>query len=286
MDKCVKILIACHKPSPIPKAEALFPVQVGMKGADIQMGIQGDDEGENISDKNYCYCELTALYWAWKNLKDVDVIGLCHYRRYFDFHDQCIRFLPDTSFPVSAIRELDFSLDETTLKKVIGGGVVVPKALFGNCTMEQLYCMGHISEDYKTLRKVFFDTQSDNYKKAFDELMVRGYKFYAYNMMVMRWADFDAYCEWLFSLLFEVEQQVDISRYSAYQKRIFGFMSERLLNVWLFAEKKQCIERPVIFIDENCEQRFPRRCAFRQMMKGINVAWHCRMANWHYRKTL
>ena len=121
MDNCVKILIACHKPSPIPKAEVLFPVLVGKKGADIQMDIQGDDEGENISDKNYCYCELTALYWAWKNLKDVDVIGLCHYRRYFDFHGQCIRFLSDTSFPVSAISELDFSMDEFTLKKVMGG---------------------------------------------------------------------------------------------------------------------------------------------------------------------
>ena len=66
--------------------------------------------------------------------------------------------------------------------------------------------------------------------------MVRGYKFHPYNMMVMRWADFDAYCKWLFGLLFEVEQKVDISHYSTYQQRIFGFMAERLLNVWLFAE--------------------------------------------------
>ena len=286
MDKCVKILIACHKPSPIPKAEALFPVQVGMKGADIQMGLQGDDEGDNISDKNYCYCELTALYWAWKNLKDIDVIGLCHYRRYFDFHGQCIRFLSDTSFPVSAISELDFSLDEATLKKVMAGGVVVPKALPWNSTLEQQYCKGHISEDYKTLCKVFFDTQSEKYKKAFDEVIVRGYKFHPYNMMVMRWTDFDAYCKWLFGLLFEVEQKVDISHYSTYQQRIFGFMAERLLNVWLYAEKKLRIERPVIFIDENCKQRFPHRYAPRKTLRGIKGAWRCRMINWYYRKTV
>ena len=45
-----------------------------------------DDEGENISDKNPMYCELTAQYWAWKNL-DADYYGFCHYRRYFNFSD-------------------------------------------------------------------------------------------------------------------------------------------------------------------------------------------------------
>ena len=280
------ILVAYHKPSDYPNEGIYLPIHVGHAGATTQLGFQGDDDGENISSKNYCYCELTALYWAWKNLKNVDVVGLCHYRRYFDFHKQSIRFLPDTVFPLSAIKELDFSIDEKTIQRVLKGGVVVPQALPWNSTLEQQYCLGHVSDDYRLLRDVFYASQDNRYKKAFVEVMERGYKFYPYNMMVMRWSDFDAYCSWLFGLLFEVEKKTDISHYSSFQKRIYGFMSERLFNVWLYAEKKPLIERPVMFMSENCTQSFPHKYAPRKTVRLIKGAWHCRMINWHYRKTL
>ena len=65
--------------------DVYMPLQVGKALSDVDLGVQGDDEGDNISTKNPNYCELTGLYWAWKNLKDADYIGLAHYRRYFDF---------------------------------------------------------------------------------------------------------------------------------------------------------------------------------------------------------
>ena len=67
----------------MPKNILFLPIQVGRAISSVDLGIQGDDTGDNISWKNRNYCELTALYWAWKNLKEVDIIGLCHYRRYF-----------------------------------------------------------------------------------------------------------------------------------------------------------------------------------------------------------
>ena len=81
----VKILVACHKADPnIIKNDIYFPIQVGKSlNSELDLGFQCDDTGDNISDKNGSYCELTALYWAWKNIKNVDYIGLCHYRRYF-----------------------------------------------------------------------------------------------------------------------------------------------------------------------------------------------------------
>ena len=79
--KNIKILVAAHKKYWMPSDEMYLPIQVGHAIADVNIGYQPDDTGENISAKNANYCELTGIYWAWKNL-DADYIGLVHYRRY------------------------------------------------------------------------------------------------------------------------------------------------------------------------------------------------------------
>ncbi len=78
-----KIIVATHIKYPLMKEEKYFPVFVGAAISNFDLPYQRDDEGENISDKNRYYSELTGLYWAYKNLKS-DYIGLCHYHRYFD----------------------------------------------------------------------------------------------------------------------------------------------------------------------------------------------------------
>lgn len=80
-----KILVATHKEFPVPQDNVFLPIQVGRKTTTKKINILGDDSGDNISERNQQYCELTAIYWAWKNLKDFDYIGLCHYRRYPTF---------------------------------------------------------------------------------------------------------------------------------------------------------------------------------------------------------
>ena len=75
----IKIIVATHKKYWMPSDDIYLPVHVGKKGK-TDLGYQGDDTGDNISDKNTNYCELTGLYWAWKNLK-ADYKGLAHYRR-------------------------------------------------------------------------------------------------------------------------------------------------------------------------------------------------------------
>ena len=80
----IKILVACHKPSELPQNELFLPIQVGAALATRTLPIAQDNTGDNISDKNPTYCELTAQYWAWKNLQ-ADYYGLCHYRRFLCF---------------------------------------------------------------------------------------------------------------------------------------------------------------------------------------------------------
>ena len=82
MEKVV-VLTAAHKSFDQLGLEGYLPVQVGAALAAQDLGFQRDDEGDNISEKNPQYCELTAQYWAWKNLTDAQIMGLVHYRRYF-----------------------------------------------------------------------------------------------------------------------------------------------------------------------------------------------------------
>jgi hypothetical protein len=58
-----------------------------------------------------------------------------------------------------------------------------------------------------------------------------------YNMMFCRRTLFDDYCAWLFPILFSLEDQVDLTGANDYQKRLYGFLSERLLNVWMLQNK-------------------------------------------------
>ena len=121
----VKILVCCHKKDIMATEAPYFPIHVGKALSDKDLSIQPDNEGENISHKNQSYCELTGMYWAWKNLKNVDVIGLCHYRRYFDFHNQCRKGFPQTNFPTEKFESLDLSIPQKYIDKVSEGKVIV-----------------------------------------------------------------------------------------------------------------------------------------------------------------
>ena len=84
----VNILVCHHKESDYIKTECLIPIQVGRAIAPYKLDYCiGDDTGDNISHKNKNWCELTAMYWQWKNV-DADYYGLFHYRRYLSFRHE------------------------------------------------------------------------------------------------------------------------------------------------------------------------------------------------------
>lgn len=120
----IKILVATHKKYEMPRYSCYLPLHVGKKGKD-NLGYVGDDTGENISEKNPYYCELTGVYWAWKNLK-ADYIGLAHYRRQFKGRNKQKNSLFDTVLSDIEIKEL---LKETD--------VILPKKR--NYYIENLY---------------------------------------------------------------------------------------------------------------------------------------------------
>lgn len=254
-DSKTRILVCCHKPSITPDCDGYYPIQVGKARTDVDLDMHGDDTGDNISDKNDRYCELTGLYWAWKNLRDADIIGLCHYRRYFDFHGQCRRPFQGVYYPSNQFDRIDFSIPDRILAAVREGSVVLAKPFFYHVSLYDGYGLCHFSDDMRTLEDVFKETQTDSFNKAFKKVMRRHDRLCPYNMFLMNRETLDKYCTWLFGLLEEVEHRILIDQYTPYQRRIFGFLAERLLNVYVEAEKLNVIHKPVIVVDDQYKDK-------------------------------
>ena len=239
-DNC-KILICCHKPCELPpNPDGLFlPIQVGAAISDVDLGMQRDDQvnGEpcdNISAKNKSYCELTALYWAWKNIKklypNLEYIGLNHYRRYFSF-DKKNCFDDAVILPENEVKK--YELDKSKLEKILSKyDVLMAKPRVYPYSLEVDYSVNHVSDDIKTIGKLIHDNYSDYYSD-FLSVITCNNKLSHYNMTVIGWNDFCKYCEWIFSVLNKAENIINIANYNAIQSRIWGYLAERLFNVWI-----------------------------------------------------
>ena len=194
-------------------------LMVGKKKNEVkEKDILLDSTGDNISHKNPNYCELTGIYWMWKHDKS-DYIGLCHYRRFFTNN----RF---------KIMNQNMILD-----KLKNYDVIVPhKVTYSKkWTIYTKYKSGHDSSDLDLCRKIIMKKYPD-YVESFDEVM-SGRTIYFKNMFVMKRELFNEYCEWLFSIFDEVEKKINLDNRTDLQKRVYGFLSERLFTVWVKYKK-------------------------------------------------
>lgn len=242
----MKILIATHKESILPTNDIFLPIQVGRKIAEIKLDMQGDDEGENISEKNPNYCELTAHYWAWKNLKNIDYIGLCHYRRYFDFNKSSFISKVEKKISQSDLLNIDFNKDHI-LKNFKNYDIILSKGITYPYNLKTNYCYEHIIDDFKIMENVI-KTKFPDYYKSF-KIVFNGNKLSHYNMFITNSYIFNDYSKWIFNVLFEIEKSVKISEYP-FQRRVFGYMSERLLMVFCYHHQLKIKYLPIIFVDE------------------------------------
>lgn len=226
----ITIFICAHKEVPLPHHPYFLPVQAGAALHDHIKGYQPDDVGDNISIKNPHFCELTCHYWAWKNLKNVDIVGLNHYRRYFDFTRKWPQFSADKHFIATddfLNQEYKFHNLEKLLSKY---DIILPIARHWRVSNSEQYGDYHIAKDWEMLREIIKE-RSPQYVPAFEKTMDHSNKSVGYNMFITHWKHFNAYSEWLFDILFEVERRVPPIE-DPIQSRIYGYMSERLINVF------------------------------------------------------
>jgi hypothetical protein len=224
------IYIATHKQFIFNNTNGYCLLQVGSEGK-ASLGYIPDNTGSHISSRNKMYCELTGAYWIWKNSSE-NIKGLVHYRRYFG--DSVQRKILSYSHvnrilsKYEVILRFEKKLPQTVLED---------------------YCTecGFNKDMYK-VREIMLEKYPE-YVKHFDEFLA-GNKIRFFNMIVAREEVFDDYSEWLFDILFDLEKSTDISEYNDYQKRIMGFMSERLLNVYFRKNKYKIFECGVFLAEE------------------------------------
>ena len=218
----VKVIVATTKKYRMPEDPVYMPMQVG---AALKKSLipeyTPDNTGDNISEKNASYCELTGLYWAWKNL-DADYIGLVHYRRYFASPDA--RSEMDPFDQIVGGEELRRILEKSCI-------VVPKKRKYYIESLGSHYAHTHYEDQLDDTLKII-EERCPEYKESFERVMSQtsGYMF---NMAIMRRDILNEYCEWLFGILKDLELKRKGLELDAYQGRYIGRIAEIIFNVWL-----------------------------------------------------
>ncbi len=235
-----KILVVYHKPSEIIKNETFVPVLVGACKNEFKERFDGiaqfDDDGENISEKNPRYNELTALYWAWKNyekLGNPDYIGLCHYRRFFIFEERECPYCEEEKVGTDFFDKIAYS--EENLKRILDAYDYIAPMPSSRQSVKSNYARAHKIGDLELALEIIRESYPDYVSSA--EKYFDGSKAYFHNMFVLDRETFFTYCEWLFDILAQFENRAEVlpDRF---------FISERLTGVFLTklegSRKKGC----------------------------------------------
>lgn len=240
-----------HKDGPYFIDDTYHVIKVGDQKDNFIRDALSDDGGDNIADKNSFFCELTAIYWVWKNydLESTSFIGFSHYRRHFDFRSLWFKVRTDIK-PGKMSRYLHAD-DHYKIEKYLDKyDVIVTKpSILRKMTITEHYADRHMIEDWQIMMEVLETMYPDYHETASRYFNKRGKRLYWYNMSIMSTEKFQAYMEWLFPLLFELEKRIKISE-DPYQSRVIGFNAERLMNLYFEHNKFKILEKPMIYIKD------------------------------------
>lgn len=228
-----KIYIVAHKKFIKPACNAYVPIKVGKGDFIFENGLR-DNVDDNISQQNDTFCEMTAIYWIWKNirLEEDDVIGISHYRRYFRGSEK--------STPIDEV-DIENILSEYDL-------ILPKKRNYYITTVRSHYIKAHFEHDLALLEEII-NRDHVEYSKALS-LLMNSKKICLYNMFITTGKYFESYCKWAFPILFELEKRIDRSAYDSYQNRVIGFLAERLFNIWVIKNEQLKIKFVPVYNSE------------------------------------
>lgn len=250
-----KLFVCCHKEAVVPKHPLIQPIQVGAALADLEFpGFLRDSTGENISEKNRSYCELTAQYWAWKNF-DADYYGFFHYRRYLYPKPEEKRPYRLERMPTAeCLERLGYENFDSLIKQY---DLIVPRGENMYVPVREHYAHApcHHGKDLALAERIVrggFPEMSEAL-----ESYLSGTVHYFGNIYIMRRDVFQDYCAWLFSVLEEFDARADLDGYGTQERRVDGYLAERLLGVYYTQRKGglRTLELPRVHFEPNSIER-------------------------------
>lgn len=262
----VKIYVPYHKPYPIVKSDIIVPINLGravldqttkdgsLSADDMSYMITnmiGDDTGENISRKNREYCELTGLYWIWKNClncNEISHIGYMSYRRLFIFNDALINAINDLDEVSYNGYILDKSREKILHYVGLDSSTVLSACSNYDCILPykvnlKKFGINSVLHDYVEkipgmhlndilLLNDYIYNMNPELGAMFKEYLYSSYK-YMYQCFILRSNIFVEYCKFMFNILFNFEKQVNVDLYTINGKRTLAYLGEHLYGFYL-----------------------------------------------------
>lgn len=241
--KNISLYISYHNKCDLIKTKFFKPIQVGTASRAVLFPQElNDASGENISIKNKSFCELTAQYWVWKNDRASDYIGFCHYRRHFVFNPKNTKkadiygVIPYEKIDKNYLDEIGYS-DQSLEKYLNNVDIVTPEKWdvrnhYATNNLDQ-YKRGENLDinDYYTCIDIIKEKYPE-YSEAIINYNISTHGYYT-NMFIMKRKIFEHYSQWLFDILFELENRISLENRSLQEYRVFGYISEWLLGIYI-----------------------------------------------------
>jgi len=225
----ISIFVVTHKKVPrFSEDKDFYLLGVGKDSHSIGADFM-DDSGLNIATKNPNYCELTGQYWIWKNVHS-EYVGLMHYRRYF-YHalSPSPKLVPYSS---GELLRLLGKYDVLLPRKVSVHSFSFKTFRYFSKNYYDYYAKcGGKTIDIDTTRKAV-EKLYPEYLESYDKVVFSRPRIHYGNVIVTRKEIYDRYSSFVFDVLSEVEKNLDLSDHNAYQARVFGFMSETLMDTF------------------------------------------------------
>lgn len=245
----ITIYVMTHKKFSMPSVSVLTPLHVGRANSS-DLGYPGDNSGENISDLNQYFGELTGMFWVWKNDITSDYIGLCHYRRYF--------LNEDSTF----MEEKDFSRIFEHYEAITSKTAICDPNYYEN------FCQSHNAKDLDAVKNAIA-MLCPEYLPDYEKAMM-GTTHYWGNLFVASAPIFKDYCQWLFTILLQASEEIHPDSYDLYHRRVYGFLSEQLLMVYLNHNHIRTYEAHVGITAEKAESH-ELKLAVQELIKEGNT---------------
>lgn len=236
----IKIYIATHAKFEQPFDSNYIAIQAGKALDEEKTPYIGDNTGENISALNQNFCELTVHYWMWKNHQQTDLVGLNHYKRYFEGQNSFVEnYILEYVNESPVLRKGHKIASSNDFHEFNDGADILvgtPQDMGNNMYTQYNAC--HYIGDIYLVRSIIKEIYPE-YCEAFDFFMEKNTKLSLCNMFISKPEVFNEYSEWLFRILCTMSDMKFYKFYDSYQSRIFGFISERLMNVWLLKNRNR-----------------------------------------------